>query len=574
MAGNDEACVAISICMLVIALMVLNGSKRSPAADQSQWYRDARSVADFTDEPIPVVVKSPSGEVVGIRRANLSDSFHGIPYARAGRWQKAGRLSEPAWSGIFDARQPGHFCPQLLREALNVTLQNRGKLQDYSEDCFFLNIYRSARLGDMSDSKPLMPVMVWIHGGSFVHGAGSLYNGAALSLGVSDALVVTVNYRLGIFGFLQLSEAGNRLANFALTDLSEALFWIQRNIESFGGDPTRVTLFGESAGGALVGWMLLGSDLLPANMVKSAIMQSGTPTAQWAWRAAARATQDTDQLSEILQCKRYSIPERNSCLHSKTMAELLDAQNKLHAYMLKGFSRPAAEILVSPPVIDGVTIKHRPEHILQNSPIENIPVVIGVTQSEMTYFILFFRELMSEIEADSLSPDDRKAFILDRLSLLDIPEYRMNLPVEYHDVLNDLVVSLHEVEGNTSSVILQQLIDIWSDTMFACPALDMTWLLAKSGALVFNYLFAWEESPMPKWFGTPHTADLDFTFGGPLLGKPETIYDFMYSRKPYDNSSIAVSMEMMKWWTLVAHSRYALDVQMNYMLIVLPFIKV
>src|SRR5262249_38629791 len=150
-----------------------------------------------------------------------------------------------AWSGERAAAEFGPSCSQ------NSRLGAEAKV---SEDCLYLNVYAP------KDAKKT-PVMVWIHGGSNLNGSGSIYHGAAFAK--SGVLTVTVNYRMGAFGFFahpELTKAAGKndpLANYGLMDQTAALQWVKKNIAAFGGDPNKVTVFGESAG-AIDIYALLG----------------------------------------------------------------------------------------------------------------------------------------------------------------------------------------------------------------------------------------------------------------------------------------------------------------------------
>jgi para-nitrobenzyl esterase len=150
------------------------------------------------------------------------------------------------WQGVRQATEFSNACWQTPYPAAAAIYQ--AKLPPLSEDCLYLNIWTPAK-----SAKDRLPVMVWIHGGGFTRGFSgtSSYNGEALAR--KGAIIVTINYRLGIFGFFAhpdlSAESGHHASgNYALLDQIAALQWVQKNIAAFGGDPTRITIFGESAG--------------------------------------------------------------------------------------------------------------------------------------------------------------------------------------------------------------------------------------------------------------------------------------------------------------------------------------
>jgi para-nitrobenzyl esterase len=211
-------------------------------------------------------VRTEAGPVLGLSAKDPSIMvYKGIPYAAAPvgalRWQ----APQPPiqWEGVRMADQFGDICPQMQRNT-NVPM---------SEDCLFLNIWTGAGSADER-----RPVLVWIYGGRFIGGSGSepIYDGEGLAR--KGLVVVTFNYRTGVFGFLatpELSQESGRNAsgNYGLLDQIAALRWVHQNIASFGGDPNRVTIAGQSAGAASV--LHLINAPLAKGLFQRAIAQSG-----------------------------------------------------------------------------------------------------------------------------------------------------------------------------------------------------------------------------------------------------------------------------------------------------------
>ncbi|WP_018441855.1 carboxylesterase/lipase family protein [Trinickia symbiotica] len=192
----------------------------------------------------PPVVKAPSGTYIGIA-TETGRRFLGIRYAQSPvgplRWAAPQAVHEGHTP--YKAQEFGSVCVQPVnRQIINP---RRGEPMKGSEDCLFLNVYGPARTADPR------PVMVWIHGGAFVNGAGSDYDPHILAE-KQNVIVVTINYRLGALGFLSHPALGAESGGYGLLDQQAALRWVRRNIASFGGDPARVTIFGESAGGVSV----------------------------------------------------------------------------------------------------------------------------------------------------------------------------------------------------------------------------------------------------------------------------------------------------------------------------------
>lgn len=198
--------------------------------------------------------------VDGVRR------WLGVPYARQARFAAPGPV-EP-WSGVHDAISVGSQCPQMYGNAAKRAML---KAPAFAEDCLDLNVY-APEGGDEVGRKP---VYVWIHGGAFVVGTGNVYDGSAMAK-AGDVIVVTINYRVGVLGFVNFGEAlglPDMPSNLGLRDQIAALEWVRDNIAAFGGDPDRVTIGGQSAGSMSVSLLLHAKSAWP--LFRGAIMQSG-----------------------------------------------------------------------------------------------------------------------------------------------------------------------------------------------------------------------------------------------------------------------------------------------------------
>lgn len=249
-----------------------------------------------------------------------------------------------------------------------------------SEDCLYLNIWAPIK----NASQPLnstqtakLPVMMFIYGGSFVSGAGWLYDSTQLAL-TGDVIVVTINYRLGIFGFLA-SEAlqhGNSLnttGNYGIQDQRQAMRWIQKNIAQFGGDATRVTIFGESAGAISVCHHLVSP--VSSGLFSSALMESGLCDARPLLEAETNFT--TPYLA-LVNCTNAK--ETLSCLQNRTAEELFDAQRKIP-------SSAATGTLPWGPVVDGYELVKTPDEYLGNGSFSRVPILVGTNLNEYSYFL-------------------------------------------------------------------------------------------------------------------------------------------------------------------------------------------
>ncbi len=211
------------------------------------------------ETPAEIIVHTRLGEIKGLQKAGHQD-FLGIRYAHAPigelRFQPPKLIDR--WAGVYEATQFGAMAPQAYPDTPPIQLEE-------SEDCLFLNIHTPA-----ADRKA-RPVMVFIHGGGFLIDSGSrprTYGGPLAESG--DVVVVTIEYRMGAFGFLYADEIS---PNLGLQDQVCALEWIQKTIGDFGGDPANITIFGESAGATSVAYLLVMP--LAKGLFHKAILESG-----------------------------------------------------------------------------------------------------------------------------------------------------------------------------------------------------------------------------------------------------------------------------------------------------------
>lgn len=227
----------------------------------------AASPGSTGQNPAGPVIRTDTGQVAGMPRADAT-IFWNIPYAAAERWEAP--KPAKAWPGIRKESGPGALCPQK---------DNSGPSAGWpqSEDCLSLNIWVPGGHSGKRHARPL-PVMFWIHGGNFRAGSGGLpiYDGDQIVQ--RDVILVTINYRLGLLGRfahpdLSKAQASGPRANYGLMDQVAALQWVNRNIAAFGGDPRNVTIFGYSAGGVSVNYLMAAPSA--HGLFHKAIAQSG-----------------------------------------------------------------------------------------------------------------------------------------------------------------------------------------------------------------------------------------------------------------------------------------------------------
>ncbi|XP_077452093.1 fatty acyl-CoA hydrolase precursor, medium chain [Stigmatopora argus] len=270
-------------------------------------------VAGARDAPIvQTELGSLKGEYVDVKGKETGVyAYLGVPFAKPPVGPSL-RLSPPqkveGWQGVRDATKQPPMCVQYRQFTIDLLEMIGGMIKevpDISEDCLYLNIYTPANRA--LDAK--LPVMVWIHGGGFTLGSASIYDGSAVA-SYQNVVVVGIQYRLGVLGFISTGDE-HVPGNFGLLDQIEALRWVQKHIENFGGDPASVTIFGESAGGVSVSLLLLSP--LSNGLIHRAIAESGTaamdvlisnnplPVAQVVANASGCSTESTEKIAACLK---------------------------------------------------------------------------------------------------------------------------------------------------------------------------------------------------------------------------------------------------------------------------------
>lgn len=421
------------------------------------------------------VVETSLGTVRGLASDGI-ESYRGIPYAAPPIGDLRFRAPQAAehWDGVLDGTRPGHSALQGGARA-NRLVQH--SLPEEDEDCLTLNVWTPA-----SDGRR-RPVMVWIHGGSFLTGSGAapMCDGAALAK-AGDVVVVTINYRLGLFGFLHLDSLApdaDASGNQGLLDQVAALRWVHQEIAAFGGDPTNVTVFGESAGAMSIAALLA----MPATagLFQKAILQSGAAnmfkTPEQAIRTATRLLDDLG-LS----------PSQTHLLRSISAADLMAAQMRVAAN--------GGELAFGP-VCDGIILPADPLAAITEGASRGVSLMIGTNADETEYFhamdpaiqALTAEELVDRVWAGLGTGVDQAT------AAAIVESYR----------------AAREARGeDTSPHALWTAMS--SDHLFRVPAIR---LAEAHGAhtTVFMYLLDWKSQALGGRLGASHVVDVPVLFG-------------------------------------------------------------
>ena len=416
-------------------------------------------------------VETASGKLAGLRKDGIT-RFKGVPFARPPvgplRWRMP-EAPEP-WTGVRDATKFGTVSPQAPTQLETLMGMTMG---EQSEDCLFLNVWTPG-----CDAAK-RPVMVWIHGGAFVIGAGSqgVYNGKAIA--ARDVVIVTINYRLGAFGFLDLSGAsGGRCPGTGAEGLADqilALHWVKENISQFGGDPGNVTIFGESAGGMSIG-ALLGS---PAarGLYHKAIPQSGAAHIGYDKERSARVGRAMLDLLEIA-------PEKAERAMEIPYGAIIRAQIAVLADSRDGHDERKLGRLPFQPAIDGGVLAEAPLDAIRQGSARGIPMMTGTTLEEWKLFT-------------AANP---------RLRMMTSKNFNERVERLAGQAAPEMIAAY--AEGSP----FERFNAVMTDKVFTMPAIKL--LEAQSAhAPVFSYRFDWRSPILGGLMGSCHALELGFVFG-------------------------------------------------------------
>lgn len=431
-------------------------------------------------ETMPVVVETAFGKIEGVFRKGLY-IFRGVPFAAPPVGDKRWLPPEPPqpWSGVRPAVAFGPTCPQVPME---ISVLNPPEQQPQSEDCLYLNIWTP----ELDGAK--RPVMVWIHGGGFTTGAGSwlIYNGRRLATR-GNVVVVTINYRLNVFGFINLKEVTRgkipATGNEGLLDQVFALQWVRDNISRFGGDPDNVTIFGESAGAMSVG-TLLGMPKAKG-LFHKAILQSG---AAFHVNSMERAVKAAEMFLDILGIK----PSEAEKLRSMSTEQLLEAHKELS--MRARDPRSGLGDLPLRPTIDGSVLPKAPIQAMADGSADGIPVLLGTNLDEWKLFALLDRRLNEMDDAALLRRCQRLMPGADVVALIEA----------YRNARG---------KRGWSVTPADIFVAIQTDRIFRIPAIKLAEAHTRRKQPGYMYLFDWVSPWNGGALGSPHAVELGFVFG-------------------------------------------------------------
>ncbi|MCG8668139.1 MAG: carboxylesterase family protein [Pseudomonadales bacterium] len=473
--------------------------------------------------------ETSSGSVIGQEDENGTLVWRGIPYAEAPigplRW-KAARPYVETSNEDYLAIKFSNACPQLSHLLIDTPITMLGEIVG-QEDCLYLNLW-SPNFETLPQGDEARPVMVWIHGGGNTAGESSIFDGKVLAekYGV---IVVTINYRLGVFGFFShpaiqsnsetLLDQG---ANFALTDQIQALKWVQQNISVFGGDPNRVMIFGESAGAANVGALLASPQA--SGLFHRAVMQSSGFGWNTQYSAEACTNEGGHQASSHEIAKALVIADGLAGSSEDADEYLSDIDmNELNDYLL---SKSPEEILTHfdgsrfgmypyPTLIrDGITLPDsNPYELFRSGNYNQVPIISGTNRDEPKIFMAFD------------------------------PEY----------VLGGLPVFAPDMN-------YFELAAYYSSSVWRANAVDeFAAAISQHQDNFYAYRFDWDEEPKILWtdlstlIGAAHFFEIPFVFGTPDIFPVKIGTPFLFTNSSKEGRK-ALAGSMSSYWASFAYT--------------------
>ena len=448
------------------------------------------------DKPI-VVTRYGSIQGVIRRFPNINkpikavNKFLGIPYAAppTGELRFEPPQKHVAWKpDIYNASYYRSICIQ-PDDYIKFFWPNFSHPE--SEDCLFLNVYTPVHNNSSLAKVKPYPVMVYIHGGGYEVGTPVLSPGDVIPLW--GVVLVTIQYRLGPFGFV---TTGDTVApgNYGMLDQIEALKWVQENIEAFGGDPSKVTIFGESAGGSSVGLHVLSP--LSKGLFQHAIAISGVELSPYATGSKPAAVTHTKDLASRLGCP---IDESDAIIDCLRLVEANKFRN----------SPPN----VWRPIVDGDLLPDTPENLRKSGKFNNVTLMAGYTSQEGAYFF--------PTHINRLTPETFRSYVRFALSyILNIYGQTWTRDSKISDSLLDAVVFMNTPWPYPRDVykVRNGFSDIVTDSCVAEPT-HASLLYHSELTATYMYEFAYRSklNRDPEWLGVRHKDDTPYQFGFPLM---------------------------------------------------------
>jgi para-nitrobenzyl esterase len=416
-------------------------------------------------------------------------TFRGIPYAKPPIGSLRWRPPQPpeAWEGERDCFEFGPASPQKTEALMNLVPQMSLNATT-SEDCLYLNVWRP--VGEFDEQ---LPVMVWIHGGGYTMGAASqpIYDGESLAR--SGVVVVSINYRLGPFGFFAhpalSQESPNKVSgNYGILDQIEGLRWVQRNIAALGGDADRVMIFGESAGAGSVLCLMVAPQA--RGLFHAAIVQSA-PDMQLASlrRATDRRISAEQQGLELVKQMGLNQDATAEELRALEVDRLIETFPRLRVDRQFDLDIRSSPLSIAP-IVDGFVIPDQPNRLFAADKAAPVPLIVGNTRDEMTLFL-------------TQTPLPKK-----------VDEYQQVMSQNFGEY-TELMMQAYPASDSQS--IRSSIMELLGDAVFGSQARYVARLHARNGHPTYRYVFSCGTNQFPlSMLGSHHACEIPYVFGRPV----------------------------------------------------------
>lgn len=427
------------------------------------------ALAQQTDNPQAPRVQTQNGMVIGINDSGVK-AFKGIPFAQPPTGDLRWKAPQPVknWNQPLQADQFGPQCMQ-RRVFGDMVFRSDGK----SEDCLYLNIWTPVKSYDQK-----LPVLVYFYGGGFIAGDGSepRYDGESMARN-EDIVAITVNYRLGVFGFFshpELSEESSYhgSGNYGLLDQVQALRWVKRNIAAFGGDPDKITIAGESAGSISVSALMASP--LSRDLFRGAIGESGSILGALSATPLEKGEETGTRFAKMVGAK--SLQE----LRDMPAQELLEATGKQNAPRF-------------PITVDGYLFPKSPYKIFENGEQAQVPLLVGWNSQESGYQAL--------LQSNEPTPEN----------------FEKVVHKQYGEHADGILKNYPHADREE---VIQSATDLASDRFIAFSTWKWSYMQSKTGGQnpVYRYYYS-HPRPAPKGSDQPgpkgavHSAEIEYAMG-------------------------------------------------------------
>lgn len=466
-----------------------------------------------------ITIQTNLGQIRGLVIQNGTQKVHQffkIPFAKPPVGGLRFKKPEPygAFNGVLDGTKPSPACMQNMLQNVQGT-----------EDCLYLNIFVPNDISVTNNKS----VMIWIHGGAFVTGTGGSFDGSELATS-GDVIVVTINYRLNIFGFISTGDS-NLPGNYGLWDQRLAIQWVKNNIREYGGNPSSITIFGESAGATSVGFHSLNP--LNTGLFQRAILQSGSPSS----KKLAAESGNFDLFAKHAGCDSKDTMNAIQCLQQKSALYLMDVY--VNASMQSTSIKPILGCIV-----DGDIIPAKPETLLRDKTslsykfFRSLDIIVGSVSVEGTVLLLSLGR-----KGIDISKGLTTTLLCNVLSPAISAEFFQHISTVSKAICDRYKVS----NGDTSMMSEQgrQLLNMYGDLLFLSPAVELLQIHSKDNLLRKTYQFLLSHDldrifPTPDWVqGAHHGSISAFLFKFKQIAASKTL-----SIEEYN-----LAEAMLKYWT-------------------------